>query len=239
MVGGTRRTKRKASSEDEEEADVDAIKREEPEEEKEGEGEEEEAKEGDNDVTATPAPAATFEPPGGKRLRVLEQVAKSPEKTTRQSPRKKAATLKSESPPSPPAAAAAVIPPPAPQPEEDSDDGEEIPEESAESWNKKLVSLLLYKTQYKSLNVSASNDAALRSWVDIQRKLYRRHKKNPESVTRLQKEQLQVLEAIEFPFTLKGALHWDRFYEKLKEYHRKHGRFNSDALLVVFFLLFM
>lgn len=111
----------------------------------------------------------------------------------------------------------------APVIEDEPDDGAPIPEEDPTSWNQHLVELLLYKYHYKSLNVSASNNAPLRNWVDIQRKVYRRHRNDPSSITDRQREQLNALEAIEFPFTLKGELHWDRFYEKLREFRDKHG----------------
>ena len=107
---------------------------------------------------------------------------------------------------------------------EDQDDGAVIPEESDDSWNKHLFDLLMYKHQYKTLHVQATYDPSLQQWADTQRKLYRRHKKDPNSVSEATKKRILALDAVNFPFTLRGAAHWDRYFSKLQEFQVKHGR---------------
>lgn len=108
---------------------------------------------------------------------------------------------------------------------EEPDDGAEIPEDPEHVWNARLVDLLLYKHQYRTLHVQATYDQHLHSWVDTQRKLYRRHKNDPKSVSALTQLRLNALDAINFPFTLRGAAHWDRYFAKLQEFNKKHGKF--------------
>lgn len=107
---------------------------------------------------------------------------------------------------------------------EDQDDGAVIPEESDQSWNQHLFDLLMYKHQYKTLHVQATYDGPLQQWADIQRKLYRRHKKDPSTVSDATKKRILALDAVNFPFTLRGAAHWDRYFTKLQEFQAKHGR---------------
>lgn len=107
---------------------------------------------------------------------------------------------------------------------EDQDDGAVIPEESDASWNQHMFDLLMYKHQYKTLHVQATYDPSLQQWADTQRKLYRRHKKDPASVSEATKKRILALDAVNFPFTLRGAAHWDRYYTKLQEFQSKHGR---------------
>lgn len=103
------------------------------------------------------------------------------------------------------------------------DDGAEIVEDSDEVWNQSLFNLLLYKNQYKTLHVQATYDPTLHSWVDTQRKLYRRHRKEPKSVSPVTAKRLIALDSINFPFTLRGAAHWERYFNKLQDFHKKHG----------------
>lgn len=117
---------------------------------------------------------------------------------------------------------------------EDQDDGAVIPEESDASWNQHMFDLLMYKHQYKTLHVQATYDPSLQQWADTQRKLYRRHKKDPALVSEASKKRILALDAVNFPFTLRGAAHWDRYYTKLQEFSTKHGR-KYCMLIVAFF----
>jgi Helicase associated domain len=116
---------------------------------------------------------------------------------------------------------------------EEPDDGAEIPEDPEHVWNARLVDLLLYKHQYRTLHVQATYDQHLHAWVDIQRKLYRRSKKDPKSVSSITQMRLTVLDSINFPFTLRGAAHWDRYYAKLHEFNKKHGAYWIGRLYIV------
>jgi len=107
---------------------------------------------------------------------------------------------------------------------EDNDDGAVIPEESDASWNQHLFDLLMYKHQYKTLHVQATYDPSLQSWADTQRKLYRRQKKDLNLVSEATKKRILALDAINFPFTLRGAAHWERYFAKLQDFNKKHGR---------------
>jgi Helicase associated domain len=110
---------------------------------------------------------------------------------------------------------------------EEPDDGAEIPEETDSVWNAKLLDLLLYKAQYRTLHVQATYDAPLHNWVDIQRRLYRRQRRDPKLVSLVTQTRLTALDAINFPFTLRGSAHWDRYFSKLQEFKTKHGPFKK------------
>ena len=122
---------------------------------------------------------------------------------------------------------------------EDQDDGAVIPEESDASWNQHMFDLLMYKHQYKTLHVQATYDPSLQQWADTQRKLYRRHKKDPASVSEATKKRILALDAVNFPFTLRGAAHWDRYYTKLQEFQLKHGRKYSWVFVLSGSLFFL
>jgi hypothetical protein len=114
--------------------------------------------------------------------------------------------------------------------EEGMDDATQIVEDPPEVWNKTLYDLLLYKNQYKTLHVQKSNNPALHEWAKMQRRIYRCNRKDPASVSVVSIERLRALDAIEFPFTTKGMAHWNRFYDRLKEYKEKHGKHHHRLL---------
>lgn len=191
---------------------------------KEGEDKTETAPTTENSTEKAPDTPNDANAPGQKPEEPAATADKQAETPAGAAPGAAAGAVKQEETPPTPAAVPAPLAPIYKEEEyEEPDDGQEIPEDSENVWNARLVDLLLYKHQYRTLHVQASYDQHLHAWVDIQRKLYRRHKNDPKSVSALTQLRLTVLDSINFPFTLRGAVHWNRYFDKLKEFNTKHG----------------
>ena len=62
----------------------------------------------------------------------------------------------------------------------------------------------------------------LYKWIVQLRKDYRTRERDPSEST-LTEEQISVLESVRFAFTTRGEEHWQKNYQKLKEYKADHG----------------
>lgn len=64
--------------------------------------------------------------------------------------------------------------------------------------------------------------ANLYKWIVQLRKDYKARERDPSEST-LTEEQISVLESVRFAFTTRGEEHWQKNYDKLKEYREDHG----------------
>ena len=74
------------------------------------------------------------------------------------------------------------------------------------------------------MNVKSTDrkHADLYKWIVQLRKDYKIRERDPSEST-LTEEQISVLESVRFAFTTRGEEHWQKNYEKLKEYKVEHG----------------
>lgn len=112
----------------------------------------------------------------------------------------------------------------APAPEYEDDCGPEISQAYTEAdlahWNKMFFKLMAFRAVNGHVNVKSTDEAHkdLYKWVSQLRKDYRQRERSPESCT-LSKEQIQVLQSVYFAFTTRGEEHWQKSYQKLKQFH--------------------
>lgn len=86
-------------------------------------------------------------------------------------------------------------------------------------WNQQFFNLLLYRVQNGHVNVKSTDEKhkELYKFVSQLRKDYRQRERSPES-SPLTREQVQVLESVRFAFTTRGEEHWNKNFQKLKEF---------------------
>ena len=86
------------------------------------------------------------------------------------------------------------------------------------------VALQLYRIGNGNVNVKSTDTrhANLYKWIVQLRKDYKTRERDPSEST-LTEEQIRVLESVRFAFTTRGEEHWQKNYEKLKEYKADHG----------------
>jgi len=96
------------------------------------------------------------------------------------------------------------------------------PEELA-YWNQMFFDLMLYRIGNGNVNVKSTDTrhANLYKWIVQLRKDYKTRERDP-SESSLTEEQIRVLESVRFAFTTRGEEHWQKNYEKLKEYKADH-----------------
>jgi hypothetical protein len=96
------------------------------------------------------------------------------------------------------------------------------PEELAH-WNQMFFDLMLYRIGNGNVNVKSTDrkHADLYKWIVQLRKDYKTRERDPSEST-LTEEQISVLESVRFAFTTRGEEHWQKNYEKLKEYKVDH-----------------
>jgi bifunctional DNA-binding transcriptional regulator/antitoxin component of YhaV-PrlF toxin-antitoxin module len=84
--------------------------------------------------------------------------------------------------------------------------------------------LQLYRIKNGNVNVKSTEEEnrELYQFIVQLRKDYKIREKDPSEST-LTEEQIVVLESIRFAFTTRGEEHWQKNYEKLKEYKTDHG----------------
>jgi hypothetical protein len=87
-----------------------------------------------------------------------------------------------------------------------------------------LVLLQLYRIGNGNVNVKSTDraNANLYKWIVQLRKDYKARERDPSEST-LTEEQISVLESVRFAFTTRGEEHWQKNYDKLKEYKGDHG----------------
>jgi len=97
------------------------------------------------------------------------------------------------------------------------------PEELAH-WNQMFFDLMLYRIGNGNVNVKSTDrrHANLYKWIVQLRKDYKTRERDPSEST-LTEEQISVLESVRFAFTTRGEEHWQKNYDKLKEYKTDHG----------------
>jgi hypothetical protein len=78
--------------------------------------------------------------------------------------------------------------------------------------------------EHGNVNVKSTDEKYqdLYKWIVQLRKDYKNRERNPEQ-SPLTDDQINVLESIRFAFTTRGEEHWQKNYEKLKEYKSDHG----------------
>eukprot|EP00534_Pseudo-nitzschia_fraudulenta_P012814 CAMPEP_0201219670 /NCGR_PEP_ID=MMETSP0851-20130426/191195_1 /ASSEMBLY_ACC=CAM_ASM_000631 /TAXON_ID=183588 /ORGANISM="Pseudo-nitzschia fraudulenta, Strain WWA7" /LENGTH=434 /DNA_ID=CAMNT_0047509361 /DNA_START=30 /DNA_END=1334 /DNA_ORIENTATION=+ len=91
-------------------------------------------------------------------------------------------------------------------------------------WNQMFFDLMLYRIGNGNVNVKSTDTrhANLYKWIVQLRKDYKTRERDPSEST-LTEEQIRVLESVRFAFTTRGEEHWQKNYEKLKEYKADHG----------------
>lgn len=96
-------------------------------------------------------------------------------------------------------------------------------DDSAE-WNRMFFELMLYKANNGNINVKSSDseNSELHKWVLHQRKQYKLFQNDADSSS-LTPDRIKVLESVRFAFTTRGEDHWNRNFEKLKEFRKVHG----------------
>lgn len=84
--------------------------------------------------------------------------------------------------------------------------------------------LQLYRISNGNVNVKSTDrkHADLYKWIVQLRKDYKTRERDP-SESPLTEDQISVLESVRFAFTTRGEEHWQKNYEKLKEYKNDHG----------------
>jgi hypothetical protein len=99
---------------------------------------------------------------------------------------------------------------------------QKAPEDSAE-WNRIFFELMLYKANNGNINVKSNDEenTELYKWIMQQRKQYKVFQKNTDASS-LTNDRIKVLESVRFAFTTRGDDHWQRNYEKLKEFKSEH-----------------
>eukprot|EP00539_Tryblionella_compressa_P005631 CAMPEP_0178762858 /NCGR_PEP_ID=MMETSP0744-20121128/16788_1 /TAXON_ID=913974 /ORGANISM="Nitzschia punctata, Strain CCMP561" /LENGTH=408 /DNA_ID=CAMNT_0020417607 /DNA_START=142 /DNA_END=1368 /DNA_ORIENTATION=- len=97
------------------------------------------------------------------------------------------------------------------------------PEEQA-YWNKMFFKFMLYRAKNDgsvSVKGSDNDNKELHAWIVQLRKDYKLREQKAESP--LTQDQIDVLESVRFAFTTRGEEHWQKNYDKLKEYKKEHG----------------
>lgn len=91
-------------------------------------------------------------------------------------------------------------------------------------WNQMFFDLMLYRIGNGNVNVKSTDraNANLYKWIVQLRKDYKARERDPSEST-LTEEQISVLESVRFAFTTRGEEHWQKNYDKLKEYKGDHG----------------
>lgn len=84
--------------------------------------------------------------------------------------------------------------------------------------------LQLYRISNGNVNVKSTDrkNAELYKWIVQLRKDYKTRERDPAE-SPLTEDQISVLESVRFAFTTRGEEHWQKNYEKLKEYKNDHG----------------
>jgi len=96
--------------------------------------------------------------------------------------------------------------------------------EELSHWNQMFFELMLYRIAHGNVNVKSTDrkHEELYKWIVQLRKDYKTRERDP-SDSPLTEDQIKVLESVRFAFTTRGEEHWQKSYEKLKEYKRDHG----------------
>eukprot|EP00535_Pseudo-nitzschia_heimii_P009626 CAMPEP_0197192634 /NCGR_PEP_ID=MMETSP1423-20130617/25375_1 /TAXON_ID=476441 /ORGANISM="Pseudo-nitzschia heimii, Strain UNC1101" /LENGTH=273 /DNA_ID=CAMNT_0042645557 /DNA_START=1 /DNA_END=819 /DNA_ORIENTATION=+ len=91
-------------------------------------------------------------------------------------------------------------------------------------WNQMFFNLMIYRIERGNVNVKSTDKrhTELYNWIVQLRKDYRTRERDPSEST-LTEEQINVLESVRFAFTTRGEEHWQKNYQKLKEYKADHG----------------
>ena len=87
-----------------------------------------------------------------------------------------------------------------------------------------ITLLQLYRIENGNVNVKSTDrkHGDLYSWIVQLRKDYKTRERDP-SESPLTEAQISVLESVRFAFTTRGEEHWQKSYERLKEYKANHG----------------
>jgi hypothetical protein len=87
-----------------------------------------------------------------------------------------------------------------------------------------IVHLQLYRQRTGNVNVKSTDqkNQGLYQWIVQLRKDYKTRESNPER-SPLTLDQIDVLESVRFQFTTRGQEHWQKNFDKLKEYKAEHG----------------
>lgn len=91
-------------------------------------------------------------------------------------------------------------------------------------WNRMFFELMLYRIAHGNVNVKSTDTkhGELYKWIVQLRRDYKTRERDP-SESPLTEDQIKVLESVRFAFTTRGEEHWQKSYEKLKEYKHDHG----------------
>ena len=94
-----------------------------------------------------------------------------------------------------------------------------------ESWNAMLYQLLLFKSQRGNFNIPHNDPAyrALYNWVQNQRRYYKLYHEETSSSNFMNADRIAVLDAIEFPWNVRGDSFWQKNFVALLAYKREHG----------------
>jgi len=91
-------------------------------------------------------------------------------------------------------------------------------------WNQMFFELMLYRIANGNVNIKSTDreHEELYAWIVQLRKDYKTRERDP-SESPLTDDQISVLESVRFAFTTRGEEHWQKSYERLKEYKADHG----------------
>jgi hypothetical protein len=97
------------------------------------------------------------------------------------------------------------------------------PNSKDSEWNRMFFELMLFKTNNGHINVKSSDEEhdELYKWSLHQRRQYKQFQAKPEASI-LTEDRIKVLESVRFAFTTRGDDHWNRNYERLREYKQEH-----------------
>jgi GTP cyclohydrolase II len=100
-------------------------------------------------------------------------------------------------------------------------------DDSAESseWNQMFFELMLYKANNGNTFVKSKDEthSKLYKWSAKQRRHYKVFQKDPSETSEVTEDRIKVLESVRFAFTSRGDDHWERHYEKLRQFKQDHG----------------
>jgi hypothetical protein len=104
-----------------------------------------------------------------------------------------------------------------------------------------LFHLLVFRSANSNYNVTKEEYPQLHAWLQHLKREYK-NKTSGCNPSKLTDEQVQVLEYLHVPITSRGDEHWNRFYEMLVAYKKRHGHVLVPRLcevpgtwLIVFF----
>jgi hypothetical protein len=98
------------------------------------------------------------------------------------------------------------------------------PNSKDSEWNRMFFELMLFKTNNGHINVKSSDEehVELYKWSLQQRGQYKHFQTMPEASI-LTEDRIKVLESVRFALTTRGDDHWNRNFERLREYKQEHN----------------